>query len=252
VDSTGIALIAFACIFGGALLGTFCHRLVAQALSADVKDTLKQVIGLIGMMGSLALGLLVASAYGSFTARNEAIDHIAADIVQLDRVLAVYGAEAQGVRKSLRDMLASTIERWWPEESSGRVQVETGTVPASIEGVQRSLYALSPGNEMQKTLQSRALSLFDDLLQTRALALEKASRSLPMPFLVVLVFWLSMVFFGIHLFIAPSRIVIASMFVGALCLSAAIFLILQLNSPFEGLMRISSAPLRRVLGMLGQ
>jgi nitric oxide reductase large subunit len=73
-----------------------------------------------------------------------------------------------------------------------------------------------------------------------------------MPFLVVLVFWLSMVFFGIHLFIAPSRIVIASMFVGALCLSAAIFLILQLNSPLEGLMRISSAPLRRVLGILGQ
>ena len=70
MDSAGIALIAFACIFGGALLGTFCHRLVAKALRADVNDTLKQVIGLIGMMWSLALGLLVASAYGSFTARN--------------------------------------------------------------------------------------------------------------------------------------------------------------------------------------
>lgn len=252
MDSAGIAFIAFACIFGGALLGTVCHRPVAQTLNAEVNDALKQVIGLIGMMGSLALGLLVASAYGSFTARNDAIDRISADIVQLDRVLALYGTEAQGVRKSLRDMLVSAIERGWPEEGSGRVQVATGKVPESIEDTQRKLYALSGENEMQKKLQSRAQNLVDDLLQTRALALEKVSHPLPMPFLVVLVFWLSMVFFGIHLFVAPSRIVIASMFVGALCLSAAIFLILQLNSPFEGLMRLSSEPLRRALGILGQ
>jgi hypothetical protein len=90
------------------------------------------------------------------------------------------------------------------------------------------------------------------VLQTRALALEKASRTIPTPFLVVMVFWLSMVLFGINLFVAPRGIVIASMFIGALCLSAAIFLILQLDSPFEGLMRLSSAPLRRALSMLAQ
>ena len=252
MDSTSTALIAFACIFGGALLGTFCHRLVAKALSADVNDALKQAINLIGMMASLALGLLVASANGSFTARNEALDRIAADIVQLDYVLASYGAEAQGVRESLRDVLASTIERMWPEESSGRVQVTPGKVLASLEGIQRDLNALSPENEMQKRLQSRALSLFDDLSQTRALALEKASRSLPLPFLVVMVFWLSMLLFGINLFVAPNKIVIASMFVATLCLSAAIYLILQLDNPFEGLMRISSAPLRRALGILAR
>ena len=252
MDSASIALIAFACIFGGALLGTFCHRLVAKALSADVNDAMKQVINLIGMMASLALGLLVASANGSFTARNEALDRIAADIVQLDRVLARYGgAEAQDARESLRDMVALTIERVWPEEGSGRVQVP-GAVPASLEGTHRKLYDLSPANDMQKALQSRALNLFDDLLQTRALALEKASRSVPMPFLVVMVFWLSMLLFGINLFVAPNRIVIASMFVGTLCLSAAIFLILQLDNPFEGLMRLSSEPLRRALGMLAR
>ena len=252
MDSAGIALIAFACIFGGALLGTFCHRLVAQALCADVKDAMKQVISLIGMMASLALGLLVASANSSFTARNDALDSIAADIVQLDRVLAGYGAEAQGVRESLRSLVASTIERVWPEEGSGRVRVATGKVPASVESIQRTLYALSPDNEMQKKLQSRAVTLFDNVLQTRALALEKASRTLPTPFLVVMVFWLSMVLFGINLFVAPRGIAIASMFVGALCMSAAIFLILQLDNPFEGMMRVSSAPLRRALGVLAQ
>jgi hypothetical protein len=252
VDSTSISLIAFGCIFGGALLGAFCHRLVAKRLNADANDAIKQVIGLIGMMASLALGLLVAAANGSFTARNEAIDRIAADIVQIDRVLADYGTGAQGVRESLRDMVASTIERVWPEEGDGRVHMATGQMPANIEHIRRELYALSHQGEMQKSLQSRALALYEDLLQTRVIALEKARRSLPMPFLVVMVFWLSMLFFGINLFVAPNRIVIASMFVGALCLSMAIFLILQLNDPFEGLMRLPSAPLRRLLPLLAK
>ncbi|MDB5772209.1 MAG: hypothetical protein JWM42_2583 [Burkholderia sp.] len=78
------------------------------------------------------------------------------------------------------------------------------------------------------------------------------ARTLPTPFLVVMVFWLSMVLFGINLFVAPRGIVIASMFVGALCMSAAIFLILQLDNPFVGMMRVSSAPLRKALGVLAQ
>jgi hypothetical protein len=195
---------------------------------------------------------MVASSYGLFNTRNDAIDRISADIIQVDRVLAIYGTQAKSVRISLRDILASTIARGWPEEGSRRVQVETGKVPASVEDIQRSLYGLMPENEMQKKLQSRALFLFDDMLQTRALALENVKRQLPSPFLVVMLFWLSMVYFGIHLFVAPSRIVIAGMFVGALCLSAAIFLIFEFNSPFEGLMRLSSEPLRRALTILGQ
>lgn len=253
MNSANVAVIAFACIFSSALLGTLCHRLIKNGLTADVSEAVRQVINLIGMMASLALGLLVASANGSFTARNEAIDRIAADIVQLDRVLAGYGgAEAQGVRTSLRSMVASTIERTWPEESAGRVQLSMGAVPDDVEGLQRKLHALSPTGGMQKTLQSRALNLYDDMLQTRAIALEKASRSVPLPFLVVIVFWLSVILFGINLFVTPNRIVIATMFVGTMCLAAAIFLILELDNPFHGLMRLSSAPLRRVLDMLGR
>lgn len=252
MDST-VALIAFGCIFGSALLGTSCHRLVVNHFRDEVNDAIKQVIGLIGMMATLALGLLVASAHSSFTARNEALDRIAADVVLIDRVLAHYGAEAQDARGSLRDMVATTIDRVWPDEQiTGRLNEPTGSVPESLDQIRRDLYALSPENDMQKNLQFRALGLYDDLLQTRALALEKARRWLPTPFVVVMVFWLCMLFYGINLFVAPNRIVIASMFVGAVCLATAIFLVLQLNDPFEGLMRLSSDPLRRVLPLLAK
>jgi hypothetical protein len=113
------------------------------------------VIGLIGMMASLALGLLVASANGSFSARNDALDRVAAEIIELDRALANYGVQAQGVRESLRDMVATTIARVWPDEGSSVVHLTAGAMPASLERIERELYALSPENEMQKNLRAR-------------------------------------------------------------------------------------------------
>ena len=73
-----------------------------------------------------------------------------------------------------------------------------------------------------------------------------------MPFLVVLVFWLTILFISFGLFAPPNATVIATLFVCALSVSGAIFLILELDQPFEGLIRISSAPLRNALAHLGQ
>jgi hypothetical protein len=73
-----------------------------------------------------------------------------------------------------------------------------------------------------------------------------------MPFLVVLVFWLTVLFVSFGLFAPPNATVIATLFVCALSVSAAIFLILELDQPFEGLIRFSSAPLRNALAYLGQ
>jgi hypothetical protein len=75
---------------------------------------------------------------------------------------------------------------------------------------------------------------------------------LPKPFLAGIIFWLSMLMFGINLIVAPDRIVFVSTVVGALCLSAALFLILQLEHPFEWVLRLSSEPLRNALGSINR
>jgi len=69
---------------------------------------------------------------------------------------------------------------------------------------------------------------------------------------VVLVFWLSLIFASFGLFAPRNATVIVTLFVCALSVSGAIFLILELDRSFEGLLQISSAPLRDALVHLGQ
>ena len=80
---------------------------------------------------------------------------------------------------------------------------------------------------------------------------EQRSSRIPRLFLVILLFWVTIIFISFGLFARPNATIIASLFVCALSVSAAIFLILDLDRPFEGLIQISSAPLRDALAHLG-
>ena len=62
----------------------------------------------------------------------------------------------------------------------------------------------------------------------------------------------AVIFGSFGLFARPNTTVIVALFVCALSLSSAIFLILELDQPFEGLVQISSAPMREALARLGQ
>jgi hypothetical protein len=91
-----------------------------------------------------------------------------------------------------------------------------------------------------------------DLGRTRVLLFEQLDSSIPVPFLVVLVFWLAIIFASFGLFAPGNATVIAAFFVCALSVSGAIFLILELDRSFEGVLQVSSAPLRAALAQLEQ
>jgi Protein of unknown function (DUF4239) len=146
--------------------------------------------------------------------------------------------------------VAAAIERFWPADPGRRVTTDPGTSP--VEALFDRLQDLSPQNEAQHALQSQALRMALDLARTRVLLFEQLRSSIPVPFLVVLVFWLVIIFAGFGLFAPRNGTVIAAFFVCALSVSGAIFLILELDRSFEGLLQVSSAPLRAALAQLGQ
>ena len=66
-----------------------------------------------------------------------------------------------------------------------------------------------------------------------------------------MVFWLAVIFTSFGLFAPYNATVVVTLFLCALSVSGAIFLILELDSPFAGLMQISDAPLRNALAIVG-
>jgi hypothetical protein len=95
------------------------------------------------------------------------------------------------------------------------------------------------------------MQISTDIAKTRLFLFAQADNAIPMPFLVVVIFRLTIIFASFSLFARPSPIVVGSLFIFALSAAGAIYLILELGQPFAGLMQISSAPLRNALVPLG-
>jgi hypothetical protein len=248
-----MGVIVFTCVFGGALLGVYLStKVAARHLSADSKDAMKMAVGVIGTLAALVLGLLLASAKSSFVAKSDGINHIAADLVLLDRALARYGPETRDVRDVLRNSIAAVIQRIWREEEFQVAKFDALEAAAGLEAVEGRVRDLSPRTEAQRGLQARALSLTSEIARERVLGFERINTTIPIPFLIVLVGWFTIIFVSFSLFAPRNAVVLAIMLACALSVSAAIVLILELDSPYRGVIRLSSSPVRNALAHIGQ
>jgi hypothetical protein len=251
MNSIAIGFIVFACCFGGALFGMFLStRLPQQHLSAESKNIVNLGMGLVGTMTALVLGLLVASAKSYYDNQSTELTEMSANIVLLDRVLAHYGPETQEVRDLLHGAAARMLTLLWPQDSQQNPQMAPRA--AGGEVIFDKIQELSPKNDAQHSLQAQALSMAIDLGKTRWLMFEQGSSSISTPLLAMLVFWLATIFSSFGLFAPRNATVMVSLFLCALTVGTAIFLILEMYSPFQGLIQISSAPVRSALAQLGK
>lgn len=250
MSSIAISLITFAFVFGGALLGITLRAVLPQNhLEDESKDVVKLGVGLIATMAALVLGLLIASAKSSFDTQNSEVTEASSRIVLLDRVLAHYGPEAKEARDALRSSVVHTLDLVSAKDVPDPSPLKSS---ASVEVVYDKIQELSSKDDAQRSIQAQASSIAISLLQTRLLITEQRVNSVSLPLLMVLIFWLTIIFIGFGLFAPRNATVVVSLLVSALSVTCAIFLILEMYSPYAGLIQISSAPLRTALTHLGQ
>ena len=250
MSSLEISFITLAIVFGGALLGIVLQRVLPESqLNAESRDVLKLCVGLIATMAALVLGLLIASAKSSYDMQNAEITEMSSKAVLLDRILAHYGPEAKDARDMLRGSVASVLDTLSSNAADSAVQFGTS---ANGEALYDKVQRLSPKDDVQRSIQGQALGTLMSLGQTRMLLAAQKSNSVSVPMLVVLVAWLTIIFISFGLFAPRNLTVIVSLLVSALSVSGAIFLILEMYSPYAGLIHVSGAPIRAALTHLGQ
>jgi Protein of unknown function (DUF4239) len=246
-----MSVIVFACVLGGAFLGIFLRNtLPKHHLSEATKDVVKLGTGLIGTITGLVLGLLIASANGTFETQSSQVQQMTANIVVFDQTLARYGPETVSIRYLMRRVVASMADRIWRENSSFSGEPAPFEASAAASSLFDEILNLSPQNERQRSLQARSIETLREIGKTRLLLFAEAGAGIPVPFLVVLIFWLAIIFASFSLFADNNATTVVALGIFALSASAAIFLILELGQPFTGLMRISSEPLRNALAPL--
>ena len=254
MNPLAISLIAFGCIYAGLLLGMFLRgALPEHHLSDQSTSVVRLGTGTIATLAALVIGLLIASAKGSFDTMNNGLMQTGSKIILLDRVMARYGPETREARDLLRRGVASVIEQVWPKEGIELAEAKALDPRTGIEALQEKLLQLSPRNDAQRWAQSRALQVSAEIAETRWLLFQQVGQSsLPMPFFVILVLWLVIIFFSFGLSSPHNATVIVVLLICALSAAGSLFLIQELAQPYGGLIMISSAPLSSALAYIGQ
>lgn len=251
INSATTGALVFACLSGAVLLGMRVQAALPERhLNPETKDAVKVGMGLVATMAALVLGLLVASTKGAYDTQKSEVTQMAAKIVFLDRVLANYGSETAETRDLLRRSVGSAVNRMWPDRKSSQTAQLDPRV-SSGEAFFHSIQKLSPQNDVQRSLKSQAAQVATDIGQMRWLLFEQTETSVSLPMLIILISWLAIIFMSIGLFAPPNATAIVALMLAALSVSGAIFLILELDMPFDGVIQISPAPMRNALIHLG-
>lgn len=254
MNSLAVAAIVFGCVFGGAVIGMILRRIVPERqLNDDSRDLMKLGMGLIGTITALVLGLLIASTKSSFDTQRNEVEQLSATAIFLDRTLAHYGPETKKTRDVLRAAVADILQRSWPETHTelGRLEAKSGT-EGRYEQIIECIHDLEPKTEAQRAWKKSALKTAERFGRMRWLLFAQKGSSIPTPFLVVMVAWLAFILASFSLFAWPNATATITLLLCAVAVSSAVFLILELDQPFDGIIQVPSSPLRGALEQLGK
>jgi hypothetical protein len=248
-----VGALVFVATFGGALAGMWLRRVLPEPhLSADSVNTVKVCVGLIATMTALVLGLVTAAAKTSFESVDKLVKNSAADVMTFDRILDRYGPETRPARDALYESVTVRLSLTWPEDPSASIDVATLDSLRGGERVVSMIRSLAPETEEQRSLQTRALNMGEALLAERWALSGTLGSSVLEPFLVAVVLWLAITFTSFGLFAPTNATVIAALGVSSLSVAGAVFLVLEMDGPFDGLITVSPEPWRYLQAWLRQ
>jgi hypothetical protein len=251
--SIPIGVIIVTILFGSAMIAVRFGRLLPEHhLGAETKSVVSVSMAVVGTLGALVLGLLISTANTSFTTKHRQVTQISAELIRLDRLLRRYGPEAQDARTVLRNYTAAKLQDLFPGSFGQHTDLENISTLSKLEELEKKILALTPANEAQRWLQAQSLQLAGAVETTRwELVAESESKS-PLGLMVLLVFWFAILFGSFGLFAPRNMTAVIAILLCSIAIGGAIRMTTELQTPFQGLIRISGAPLAHALEAMSQ
>jgi hypothetical protein len=255
------SLLLFLILLGSSAGGLFLRPLLSERhRGMETVDLVRLVVTMLVTFAALVLGLLTTSVKSSFDQVTNDFRGYAVDIIALGRSLQEYGPETQTAHALLRSYTAAAIASTWtnePPPPGADIKLLGAPVPGTelestalgdvLTSIEQQIRHLDPPDTMRRTLAADALAQFERLVQDRWRLIEEAHSSITLPFCLVLGLWLVIVFacFGLS---APRNLLVFTIIaLGALSIASAVYVILDLDTPFTGGLTIPSQPMRDAL-----
>lgn len=248
---TGLSVAAL--MMAGALAGAFLRkRLSERHFDDETKDIVKLGLGFLATLAALVLGLVISSAKASYDSKSEMVHSAAALIIQLDANLRQLGPAGEPVRQAVRQDLAASMDQIWPSIGGVAELPNTGATRHRLGAIQKMLLDLPMASEAQRSAQLEALRTLADVARVNAVSFTLQGSGVIAPLLMVVACWMTLNIAGWNLFAPHNWMVVLVNLVSSLSVASAIFLILEMDQPFRGIIRISDAPLRAAYQTLAE
>lgn len=251
MNSNWVSLLSFLGMFCGAIgAQMFARRLADHHVSSRTQDAVKLGVGMVAAMTSLILGLMTASVKQNFDSTDKDVHTYALSILSLEADLRHAGPDGCEAQRQLLDYTRAVLAENWtdtkglPPVTDNRA---SGDILLTLDTLVRNW---APTSDLMKEVRTAAIADLRSILTTRWAVSEEAVASVPGPFILVLIVWLTLIFISFGLF-APQNAVVSIFFLMcALSIGGAMFLILEMSGPFDGIIRVSPQPLIRALNFI--
>lgn len=255
VNSEIFAFAVAVAVFAGGCVGLVLQRVLHEKhTTGPSRDMIGAVVGLFTLLCALVTGLLIWTAYGVYAGQNTAIQTLASKVLQFDLALADYGPEANAERAKLRQNIGKAVD-----EIGDTSETDTNFATTSITGAielirnrEKALESLHPSTDEQKKALAAATSAVESIGQGRLQMSFALFNPVSYPLLLIVVGWVVLLFCGFGLMSRGNVMSVVTLAVGAIGVASAILLILELSSPYSGLLRASPAPLQQALAIMGK
>lgn len=250
MKSLSRSLIVGAIAFGASWLGMVAQSLIAPEVLTASKPAIGAITGLMALLLALVLGLLVWTAFSVFTGQQTEAFSLGPIIAEIDLLLEQSGPEAANGRAGLRASLQRLRKRFFESDETGPQLLTIQEIKETRGGLTRYFDSLTPVDERQRRLFQSARDLAFKFHETQTAMLIRLASPFPPHVIEIVVFWAAILFFGDGLTATPNVVTILADFTGAVGIATAIYLILELSSPYSGFIRLSSSGLDRVIAAL--
>jgi hypothetical protein len=250
MNPTEVFVITLACMFGSAMGGLLLFRYFPpHHRGEETRHVIRSIAGIFVTMTALVMGLMINTAKNRFDGINRDLHSYATNLILLDRTLATFGPGAMETRARLKAYVARAAGRG-SFVSADPVLTSDMTSEQMLNAVGDALRAITPSDSQSLAVWNDARQEYGRIVELRWALVEQAESSIPPPLLVLVVCWLILVF-GSYGYGAPANAtVVASLFVAAALIAAALDLTADLDVPYSGYISVSPAPLQRVLAEL--
>jgi hypothetical protein len=263
----GSALLVFALLLIGTGVGVMVKPLLPEEHKAhETVQLIQLVIGMLVTFAALVLGLMTASAKNSFDTVGDDFRTYSADLIQLNATLRQYGADANEVRQLLRAYTAAAIASTWPSEPHPAGDYYPKDIPAEnnsekLEDTRlgdmlnlagQKLRQMSAPDTFHERLLDQSMEQYETIVKARWKLIEEAHSKISQPFFKTLAFWLFVIFLSFGLIAPRNALALVMITLGALSIASAVYVIVDLDTPFTGPIVISSQPMRDALAHLSQ